>query len=143
MTPQRHPSSRARLVLGLSVLLPLCGCQEEKVAPAPPAAATAAPQATGSAAGFALGVEATSPRGTLVLKSTLAEMGSINLAPVVINEIQVLGSRCGPFPPAIRALEADDIDVRGMISDRVPLSRADEALQRAAEAGVIKVLIEP
>ena len=99
-------------------------------------------EATGSAEGFERAVAATRPRGTLVLKSTVAESPGLNLAPLVIDEISVVGSRCGPFPPALRALETGVVDVRSLVSERVPLARADEALQRAAEPGVLKVLIE-
>jgi threonine dehydrogenase-like Zn-dependent dehydrogenase len=99
-------------------------------------------EATGSALGFARAVAALRPRGTLVLKSTHAEQPSVDLAPIVIHELHVIGSRCGPFPPALRALETNAIDVRPLIHSRVPLARADEALRTAAEPGVLKVLIE-
>jgi threonine dehydrogenase-like Zn-dependent dehydrogenase len=99
--------------------------------------------ATGSSEGFELALAATKPRGTLVLKSTVAERRGINLAPVVINEIQVVGSRCGPFPPALSALEADTVDVRSLISERVPLRNADEGLRRAANSNRLKILVEP
>jgi threonine dehydrogenase-like Zn-dependent dehydrogenase len=61
----------------------------------------------------------------------------------VIHEIRVVGSRCGPFPPALRALETGGIDVRPMITDRFPLDRAIEAVQRASEPDALKVLLEP
>lgn len=98
-------------------------------------------EATGTAAGLELAISATRPRGTLVLKSTVADRSSLHLAPIVIDEIQVVGSRCGSFPPALRALEARSIDTASLVSERFPLSRADEALRRAAEPGVRKVLI--
>lgn len=99
-------------------------------------------EATGSAKGFALAIAATRPRGTLVLKSTHAEHPRVDLAPLVINEIQVLGSRCGPFPPALRALETGRVNVEALISDRIPLARAPEALERAAARESLKILIE-
>jgi threonine dehydrogenase-like Zn-dependent dehydrogenase len=99
-------------------------------------------EATGSALGFARAVAALRPRGTLVLKSTHAEQPAVDLAPLVIHELHVIGSRCGPFPPALRALETDAVDVRSLIHARVPLARADEALRMAAQPGVLKVLIE-
>jgi threonine dehydrogenase-like Zn-dependent dehydrogenase len=99
-------------------------------------------EATGSALGFARAVAAVQPRGTLVLKSTHAERPNVDLAPLVIHELSVIGSRCGPFPPALRALETDAVDVRSLIHARLPLARADEALRKAAEPGVLKVLIE-
>lgn len=99
-------------------------------------------EATGSALGFARAVAALRPRGTLVLKSTHAERPTVDLAPVVIHELHVIGSRCGPFPPALRALETGAVDVRSLVHARIPLARAEEALRTAAEPGVLKVLIE-
>ncbi|MEZ4295745.1 MAG: alcohol dehydrogenase catalytic domain-containing protein [Polyangiaceae bacterium] len=98
-------------------------------------------EATGTAAGLELAMSATRPRGTLVLKSTVADRSSLHLAPIVIHEIQVLGSRCGSFPPALRALEASSVDTASLVSAKVPLSRAQEALARAGERGVRKVLV--
>lgn len=98
--------------------------------------------ATGSAAGFPMAVAATRPRGTLVLKSTVAERPSLDLAPVVIHEIQVVGSRCGPFEPALRALAEERVAVAPLVTERFPLSRAGAALERAAEPGALKVLVD-
>jgi threonine dehydrogenase-like Zn-dependent dehydrogenase len=100
-------------------------------------------EATGTAAGFAIGVAATQPRGTLVLKSTVARAGHVNLAPLVINEITVVGSRCGSFAPALRALDAGSIDVHSLIAARRRLREAADALQLAATPGVLKVLLQP
>ncbi|MFI5365723.1 MAG: alcohol dehydrogenase catalytic domain-containing protein [Candidatus Binatia bacterium] len=100
-------------------------------------------EATGSAAGFAAALAATKPRGTLVLKSTVAEATQLNLAPLVINEITVVGSRCGSFAPALRALGAGSVDVRSLISARFALRDAVDALQYAASPGVLKVLLHP
>jgi threonine dehydrogenase-like Zn-dependent dehydrogenase len=107
------------------------------------AAADLVVEATGSAAGFAAAVAATRPRGTLVLKSTVAETAPLNLAPLVINEITVVGSRCGSFAPALGALEAGSVDVTSLISARRPLHAGVEALQLAATPGVLKVLLQP
>jgi threonine dehydrogenase-like Zn-dependent dehydrogenase len=99
-------------------------------------------EATGSVAGFEAAVAATRPRGTVVLKSTVAGRHDLDLAPLVIDEIQVVGSRCGPFAPALEALASHEIDVAALVSDRMPLSRGDDALRRAAEPGILKVLLE-
>jgi len=99
-------------------------------------------EASGTAEGFERAVAATRPRGTLVLKSTVGKRPKIDLSPLVINEITVVGSRCGPFPPALRALELGTVDVRSLISERFPLSRATEGLERARERGAMKVLVE-
>ena len=100
-------------------------------------------EATGSADGFAQAVAATRPRGTLVLKSTVAHTAPLNLAPVVIDELTMVGSRCGPFAPALDALARGTVDVRALISARRPLRDGVEALRMAAQPGVMKVLLEP
>jgi len=100
-------------------------------------------EATGTAAGFALAVAATRPRGTVVLKSTVAHAAPLHLAPVVIDELTVVGSRCGPFAPALDALARGTVDVTSLISARRPLREGVEALRLAAEPGVVKVLLEP
>ena len=99
-------------------------------------------EATGSADGIARAIAATRPRGTLVLKTTVAEAPQLDLAPVVIDEIQIVGSRCGPFAPALAALADGSVDVAPLVHGRVPLARGTEALERAAERGVLKVLVE-
>ncbi|MCH2169295.1 alcohol dehydrogenase catalytic domain-containing protein [Myxococcota bacterium] len=100
-------------------------------------------EATGSAEGFELAVQATRPRGTLVLKSTVAGHAEVDLAPLVIHEIQVVGSRCGPFAPALEALARNHVDVQPLIFDRVGLKQADQGLSLATQPGALKVLIEP
>jgi len=100
-------------------------------------------EATGSAAGLSMAIAATKPRGTLVLKSTVAEVTTLNLAPLVINEISVVGSRCGRFVPALRALETGSVDVAPLISAQLSLNHGVEALRRAAAPGTLKVLLRP
>ena len=100
-------------------------------------------EATGSAEGFSAAVAATRPRGTLVLKSTIAATPKVDLTPLVIDEIRVVGSRCGPFPPALRALETGSVDARSLISGRVSLENALEGIERATHPGTLKILIEP
>jgi alcohol dehydrogenase len=98
---------------------------------------------TGSAVGFHDALQLTRPRGTLVLKSTVADAPPLNLAPVVINELTVVGSRCGPFEPAIRALAERRIDVRPLLTAIYPLDEATAALARAVAPGVLKVALRP
>jgi threonine dehydrogenase-like Zn-dependent dehydrogenase len=100
-------------------------------------------EATGTAAGFAAAVAATRPRGTLVLKSTVAGRAEIDLAPLVINEINVVGSRCGRFEPALRALQEGSVDVHSLITARRSLDDAVQAFAVARAPGALKVLIEP
>lgn len=97
---------------------------------------------TGSATGFSDACRLVHPRGTVVLKTTVAGQTGPNLAPVVIDEINVIGSRCGPFQPAIAALENRQIDVRSMISGRFPLSQAVAAFEQAQRKDQLKILFE-
>lgn len=96
---------------------------------------------TGSAAGFELAMQVVRPRGTIVLKSTVAQGKPLNLAPLVIDEINVVGSRCGPFREAIRALAEKRIDVASLISRRMRIEQGVEAMELAARPGVLKVLL--
>jgi threonine dehydrogenase-like Zn-dependent dehydrogenase len=98
-------------------------------------------EATGQPAGLARGLELIRPRGTLILKSTYAGGSALDLAPIVIHEIRVLGSRCGAFPPAVEALARGWVDPRPLISDRFELRDAERAFVRAGEPGVLKVLL--
>jgi threonine dehydrogenase-like Zn-dependent dehydrogenase len=96
---------------------------------------------TGSAGGFELAMQLVRPRGTIVLKSTVAAGKAMNLAPLVIDEIQVIGSRCGPFREAIRALAEKQIDVASLIHRRMKLEQGVEAMELASRPGVLKVIL--
>jgi threonine dehydrogenase-like Zn-dependent dehydrogenase len=98
-------------------------------------------EATGSTSGLELAMAAVRPRGTLVLKSTVAGAHSLSLAPLVINEVTVVGSRCGLFPPALDALAARTVSVTPLIDATYPLASGVEALEHAARPGVRKVLL--
>ena len=110
---------------------------------APTGAADCVVEATGSAAGLALAAAAVRPRGTLVLKSTVADEHRLSLAPLVINEITVVGSRCGLFPPALQALTAGSVEVTPLIDATFPLAGGVDAVAHSAEPGVRKVLLTP
>jgi threonine dehydrogenase-like Zn-dependent dehydrogenase len=97
--------------------------------------------ATGCASGFELAMRTVRPRGTIVLKSTFAADTGMNLAPLVIDEITVVGSRCGPFPDAIAALAGRKVDVCALISREFPLAEGPAALDAAKNAENIKVLL--
>jgi threonine dehydrogenase-like Zn-dependent dehydrogenase len=99
-------------------------------------------EATGSADGFQMALRLVRPRGTVVLKSTVAEKKEINLAPLVIDEISVIGSRCGPFGPALKALSDRLLDVRPMITGIYKLDDAKEAFERAGEKDPLKVIVD-
>jgi len=98
-------------------------------------------ECTGSAEGLELAMRLVRPRGTIILKSTVADKSSLHLAPIVIDEIRVQGSRCGPFEPALRALSQHTIDVRPLISARNTLDDALAAFKYAGQKGVLKVLV--
>jgi threonine dehydrogenase-like Zn-dependent dehydrogenase len=100
-------------------------------------------ECTGSPAGFGRAVTLTRPRGTLVLKSTYAGRANVDLAPIVVNEISVVGSRCGPFPAALEALAGGRVQVGPLISARFSLAHAKEAYTRAGQPGTLKVLLRP
>lgn len=98
-------------------------------------------ECTGSAQGLELALRLVRAKGVLALKSTVAEKSSLHLAPIVINEIQVQGSRCGPFAPALRTLSQKLIDVRPYISASYVLDDGEAAFQYAEQKGVLKVLM--
>lgn len=98
-------------------------------------------EATGSPAGMQLAIELVRPRGTLVLKSTYHGALSLDAAPLVIDEISLIGSRCGPFPPALAQLAARALDPEPLVDAVYPLREAPRALEHAAERGVLKVLL--
>ena len=100
-------------------------------------------EATGSPIGLALGIALTEPRGTLVLKSTFHGAAPIESWPIVVNEITMLGSRCGPFAKAIALLRAKLIDPRMLVARTFPLSEASKAIKFAQKKGVLKVLLKP
>lgn len=99
-------------------------------------------EATGSITGFETSLALTKPRGTLVLKSTIAASKEFNLAPIVIDEITVVGSRCGQFAPALRLLESKRIDVKPLISDVFDIDDSIAAFERNKEKSSVKVLVK-
>jgi threonine dehydrogenase-like Zn-dependent dehydrogenase len=98
---------------------------------------------TGKGEGFRTALERVAPRGTIILKSTAAAGAELNLAPVVINEITVLGSRCGRFAPALEALAVDRIDPRPLIDGIFSLSDGIDAIGAAANPSNFKILLKP
>lgn len=110
--------------------------------PPPVAAYDWVVDATGSAAGLRTAVAMTRPRGTLILKSTVHGTVPVDTAPIIVNEITLVGSRCGRMEAALPLLAEGRIRVREMISDRFRLRDAPRAFARAAESGVIKVLLD-
>jgi threonine dehydrogenase-like Zn-dependent dehydrogenase len=98
-------------------------------------------EASGGASGFELALDLLRPQGTLVLKSTFHGATPIDAARVVVEEIRVVGSRCGRFAPALELLARGAVDVTPLISEVMSLDHAERALVRAAAPGVLKVLL--
>lgn len=99
-------------------------------------------EATGSVGGFETSLSLVKPRGILVLKSTIAAKEGLNLAPVVIDEITVLGSRCGQFAPAMRLLGRKMLDVKPLISEILPFDEAIEGFEKNKQKDTLKVLLK-
>src|SRR6266436_1909705 len=97
-------------------------------------------EASGAAPGFALALDLLHPRGTLVLKSTFHGATEINAAQIVVDEISIVGSRCGRFAPALDLLKKGAIELDSLISEEYPLSQGVYAMERAGSPGVLKVL---
>ena len=100
-------------------------------------------EATGSPSGFSLAKQAIRPRGTLVLKSTYKGEMSVNFSSIVVDEINIIGSRCGPFGPALRLMESNQVAPTVLIDAQYSLDNALKAFEHAAKSGVLKVLVEP
>jgi threonine dehydrogenase-like Zn-dependent dehydrogenase len=99
-------------------------------------------EATGSRDGIGTALDVVKPRGTVVLKSTLRDAWKIDLSRVVVDEVTLVGSRCGPFAPAIEALASGRVDVRPLISAVYPFDQALHAFERAGRKESIKVLLD-
>ncbi len=109
----------------------------------PPGRSDVVIECTGSPAGFAAARRLLRPRGTLVLKSTYHGDLALNVSGLVVDEVTLVGSRCGPFPPALRLLAAGLVDPTPLISADYGLAQGETAFSRAASPGVLKVLLRP
>lgn len=131
----RHPE-KLRMVEPLGVLSKDVGNTAE------PVSYPFVVDATGSSAGLERAVAMTRPRGTLIMKSTVHDRISIDTAPIIVNELTLVGSRCGRFEPALELLAGGKLILEPMIQFRYPLRDAAEAFTRAAQPGVCKVLLD-
>jgi threonine dehydrogenase-like Zn-dependent dehydrogenase len=131
----RHPEKLA-CVEGLGIHTVLSGQT------APLVGADVVVEATGTAGGIEEAIALLKPRGVLVLKSTVADTKGLNLAPVVVNELTIVGSRCGPFDVALEALASGKVPVGRLIQHRFALAEGIHALDVAAQKGMLKVLLE-
>jgi 2-desacetyl-2-hydroxyethyl bacteriochlorophyllide A dehydrogenase len=100
-------------------------------------------ECTGNPAGLAWALRATRPRGTIIVKSTYAEPAALDLAPIVIHEFRLIGSRCGTFPRALELLRNNQVNVDPLVTATFPLSDAQAAFATAAQPDQLKVLIQP
>jgi len=100
-------------------------------------------EATGSNSGFSDTMKLIKPRGTVVLKSTIASRENLDLTPTVVNEITLVGSRCGLFKPAIDALVTGIVSVDSMIDSTFPLENFSEAIEHAKKPDTLKVFLKP
>jgi threonine dehydrogenase-like Zn-dependent dehydrogenase len=100
-------------------------------------------EATGSPDGFSLARQAIRPRGTLVMKSTYKGELSVNFSSLVVDEVTIVGSRCGPFEPALRLMESGEVDPGSLVAAHFKLEEALDAFERAAQPGTLKVLVTP
>ncbi|MCH9658818.1 alcohol dehydrogenase catalytic domain-containing protein [archaeon] len=100
-------------------------------------------EATGSNSGFTDSMKLIKPRGTVVLKSTIASKDSLDLTPTIVNEITLVGSRCGLFKPAIDALATGIVSVDSMIDSSFPLEKFSEAIEHAKKPDTLKVFLKP
>lgn len=100
-------------------------------------------ECSGSPSGFHLACALVQPRGTVVLKSTFHGTTSVNLTDLVVREIKLIGSRCGPFSPALHLLKTDKIQVEPLITAIYPLEQGIQALEHAGKKGVLKILLKP
>ena len=98
-------------------------------------------EATGSSDGFNLARKAIRPRGTMVLKSTYKGDMNVNFSSIVVDEINIIGSRCGPFAPALRLMEKREVDPTVLIAEEYKLDDVVKAFDKAAQQGVLKVLV--
>ena len=126
----------------LSAAVPVGGRIERLAEPVRRQRPDLAVECTGNAEGFEIARRAVRPRGTVVLKSTYEGRLSIDMAPVVVDEISLVGSRCGPFAPALDALARGTVDPAPLIDGRFELGNGVAAFERAEQPGVLKVLVD-
>jgi threonine dehydrogenase-like Zn-dependent dehydrogenase len=130
----RHPRSLA--------ILASFGLKTSLVADLQSRSADVAVECTGNPEGLALARKAVRPRGTIVLKSTYRGETTLNLSSIVVDEVTLVGSRCGPFAPALEALAEGAIRTAPLVEARYPLSQVLGAFEHAARPGALKVLVE-
>ena len=138
-------ASKSKLGSLIAQTLALTGCSLFVVgrgdAAPPPKSFDIAVECSGNPEGFATARAALRPRGTLVMKSTYAGALTVNASSLVVDEITLIGSRCGPFAPAIALLAEKKVDVRGLLQAVYPLDDALAAFEHAQRPGARKVMV--
>jgi alcohol dehydrogenase len=129
----RHPAKLA-IAAGL-------GIETEVVSSLPQARYDWVVEATGSRGGLEQAVRMARPRSTVFMKSTVHGAVKLDTAPIVVNEITLIGSRCGPFPPALKLIASGRLRLREMITGEYPLAEAERAFRAAARRGALKILL--
>ena len=100
-------------------------------------------EVTGSSSGLERALQLVRPEGKVIFKTTIARKIEVNLSILAIDEIQLLGSRCGPFPPALNLLKDNNFYLEELITDCYPLEKGPEALEKARDKVNLKVLLQP
>ena len=132
----RHPSKLVSLVNGgIKIKIGIEPSDEQSF--------DLAVEATGSNSGFGDAMKLIKPRGTVILKSTMASRENLDLNPAVVNEITLIGSRCGLFKPAIDALASGIVSVDSMIDSTFPLEQFSKAIEHAKKPDTLKVFLKP
>ncbi len=132
----RHPSKLVSLVNGgIKIKIGIEPSDEQSF--------DLAVEATGSNSGFGDAMKLIKPRGTVILKSTIASRENLDLTPAVVNEITLIGSRCGLFKPAIDALASGIVSVDSMIDSTFPLEQFSKAIEHAKKPDTLKVFLKP
>jgi threonine dehydrogenase-like Zn-dependent dehydrogenase len=124
-------------------LLRKFGIRTEYVSAAPERSFDIVIDCTGSLSGIDIALKVVRPRGTIVVKTTVAESGLVDLNSIVIHEVTLIGSRCGPFPPSIRMIEQGRVDVLSLVNRVFKLEEGLRAFEYASRKDVLKVLITP
>ncbi len=135
-----HNASKLNLVSPLGIPSTTIDRKDPKL---PPAEYPYVVDATGSSPGFASALTLVQPRGTLIMKSTVADSLTVDSARIIVNEITLVGSRCGRFEPALKLLRSNRLLLDPLIENRFPLHQAPEAFDQAQQRGVLKVLLTP
>ena len=137
LRPEVVGRSEAKLELLRRLDIPAVPVEDAR----PSAAARVVVECTGSPDGLAMAMKFVRPRGIIVLKSTVADTAGIDLAPIVVNEVTVVGSRCGPMDEAVAMLARGEVDVEPLVSGVFPLAEAPQALLAADQPEAVKVLV--